>query len=164
MTEPLPDPVPIIIGGSGVSTLICDTDRDTCVNVEESPDDDHIRLIARNTEVVTINEDGVFINEGYTESKIDILTESATLESNQKIIKLDLSNSNKIFTLPPCSANEGRQYTIVRIDSNSLYSATIMPTLGEKINNVINETITLYPGCHVTLQCVGATDGWYIGL
>jgi hypothetical protein len=159
MTDALPDPIPIIVGG-GIPSSICDIDRDTCIKVEESPDDDHIRLIAKDTEVLTANENEVNINAGYIESAIDIVTDDTTFQSNQKIIKIDIDD-DKIFTLPPCATNEGRQYSIVRIDANDLFTAIIRPTSGDKLNNVIDDEVPLMPGCHLTIQCV---DGWFIGL
>ena len=163
MAQPLPDPVPVTIAGMVVQN-ICDTDMDTCVFIEKTTDDDHVRLVAKDKEVVTANVDEVKINAGYIESQIDTLSATTTLAANQKIIKLDLISADEIFTLPPCATNEGRQYTIIRIDTNVGYTATVVPTLGEKINNVVDEIVELSTGCHFTIQCVGETDGWYIGL
>jgi hypothetical protein len=161
MSEPLPLPVPIIIGGVGVSPLICNTDQDTCVT---TGDDDTIRLIAQNNEVLTATVNDVSINAGYLETAIEVITDDTTFTSNQKIIKLDLLGADKVFILPPCSLNEGRQYTVARVDSFMAITATIKPTLGEKLNSIIDDELILGPGDHVTLQCVGGIDGWFIGL
>lgn len=134
------------------------------ITVSSISDANNVKLIANNNESVIATENDVTINAGYLETAIDVVTDNTTFTSNQKIIKLDLPSADKVFILPPCADNEGRQYTVIRIDSNNLFTATITPTLGDKLNTVTDETLTLGPGCHVTLQCVGGNDGWFIGL
>jgi len=52
-------------GGGGSSTSITDADLDTKIQVEESADEDVIRFDVAGSEIATMTDDGVILNNGY---------------------------------------------------------------------------------------------------
>lgn len=159
MTTPLPLPIPI--SASGVTSYICDTDMDTCVYVEKTPDDDLVRLQAKNIEIFTGDFNGVSHNAGFKENVTMITTDTILLQ-NQKVIKIKANLNNITITLPLINDNIGRRYSFIRIDNTPLNTVIIAPTLGEKLQNVIDEFVTLDPGDHLSIQCVSEDEGWFI--
>lgn len=152
-------PLPTEIKITCFPAEICDTDGDTCVKVEENPDDDTVRLIANSNEIMTATEDEVTIKGGIIE-KVDTIMMTTTLLPNQKVIKIDATGGNIIVTLPPCASNEGRKYSIARIDASG-NSVIIKPTLGDKLLNVVDQVFNLNPGGHNNFQCLGSPCGWF---
>jgi len=51
--------------GGGSATVLTDTDGDTKIQVEESADEDVIRFDVAGSEIATMTDDGVILNDGY---------------------------------------------------------------------------------------------------
>ncbi len=88
------------------------------------------------------------------------LASSTTLNTSFNIINVNCDINNIILTLPIVSSHIGISYTIAKIDTG-VGSVVIIPYSGDKLNNIVDDTITLtVQGDHTKLVCHSL--GWLL--
>jgi hypothetical protein len=160
MTSPLQLPITISnTGGSGISN----TSGSTYITSEQVPNDNTLRLVADSVEVITVSSNEVTINGGIKE-KVDVISSSTTVLPNQKVITVNATNGTVNIELPLEVDNIGRKLSFIRVDNTIANSVNIKPALGEKLNTVIDQQISLDPGDHCNVQCIGVAEGWFLNI
>jgi predicted ATP-grasp superfamily ATP-dependent carboligase len=163
MTSPLQLPISISnvggSGGSGVSNI----SGTTYITAEQVLNDNTLRLIADSVEVLTVTSDKVTINGGIKE-KVDAISTSMTVLPSQTVLTVDAIAGTINIELPLGVDNIGRKLSFIRLDNAVANAVNIKPSVGEKLNTTINQQVSLGPGDHFKVQCIGATEGWFLNI
>jgi hypothetical protein len=105
------------------------------------------------------------LNSGTRFALATKLTASGTLTRAQRNVPVETGASSLIITLPSAASHLGREYIIYKSDSGA-GSATITPTTGDYLNDIVDDTLVLSAQYDIVkllgVSNQGSNYGWLI--
>jgi hypothetical protein len=141
-------------GGGGSTSSILDSDGNTAIETERTPNDNTIRFKANNVDVITATQNNVLVNTSLNYKKTIVTSTDYTILDNDLFIYYNGTN-NSTLHLPDVSNNNGR---LISIYNNTNYVVTVdnihfQTMLGSESD------ILLYSGESIKLLSDGV-NGW----